>query len=79
MSILTKLCEYEAKFEKKPYLFRSKIGIFDIYFLKDCAKKVCKIYKSIVIENFKPVPLCPIFVELHKIPLLISNIVKGAV
>ena len=39
-----------------------------------------------VIENFKPVPLCPIkwrpfkvFVKLHKSPLLLANIVKGAV
>ena len=41
------------------YLGRYKIGIFDI-FLIDCAKKVLKIYKSIVIENFKPASLCPI-------------------
>ena len=41
------------------YLGRYKIGIFDI-FLIDCAKKVLRIYKSIVIENFKPASLCPI-------------------
>ena len=45
--------EYKAKFEKSPLLFRSEIGI-----LKDCTKKVLKIYKSVVITNFKPVPLC---------------------
>ena len=44
------------------------------------------IYKSIVIENFKPVPLCPIkwrpfkvFLKLYKSPLLIVTIVEGAV
>ena len=54
------------------------------YFLKDCTKKVLKIYKSIAVENFKPVPLCPIkwrplkfFAKLHKSPILISNIVSG--
>ena len=69
----------------KRQIFKSEVGIFDI-FLKDCTKKVLKIYKSIVIENFKPVPLFPIklglfkvFVKLHKSPLSIGNIVKGAV
>ena len=64
----------------------SEIGIFDIFFLKACRKKVLKIYKSIVIENLKPVAVCPIkwrpfqvFVKLHKSPLLIANIVKNAV
>ena len=32
--------------------------IFLTYFLKDCTKKVLKIYKPIVIENLKPVALC---------------------
>ena len=41
--------EYKTKFEKKSLLFRSEI---DIWFEKIC--------KSIVIENFKLVPLCPI-------------------
>ena len=41
------------------YLGRYKIGIFGM-FLIDCAKKVLKIYKSIVIENFKPASSCPI-------------------
>ena len=57
-----------------------------IYFLKDCTKKVLKMYKSIAVENFKPMPLCPLkwwplkfFAKLRKSPLLISNIVKGAV
>ena len=57
-----------------------------IYFLKDCLKKVFKIYKEIVIENFKPLPLCPIkwgpfnaFAKLYKGHLLIANRVKGAV
>ena len=68
-----------------PLLSRSK-QIFLTYFIKDCTKKVLKIYKSIVTENFK-LPLCPIkwrpfkaFVKLHKCTLLIDNIiVKGAV
>ena len=54
------------------------------YFLKDCTKKVLKIYKPIVIENFKHVPLCLIkwrhftaFVKLLKSPFLIGNVVKG--
>ena len=77
--------EYKAKLEKRPLLFRSEIGILT-YFLKDCPKKFLKIFKSIVIENFKPGQLCPIkwrpfnvFMELHKNPLLIANIVKGAI
>ena len=48
--------------------------------------KVLKIYKSIVIENFKPMPLCAItwqplkvFEKLCKSPLLVANIVKGTV
>ena len=56
------------------------------HFLKDCTKKVLKIYKSIVIENFKPVPQCPIrwrpfkvVVKLHKSPLLIANTIKVVV
>ena len=56
------------------------------YFLKDCTKKVLKIYKSIVIENFKPGALCPIkwrpfkvFAKLHKDPIFIADIVKGTV
>ena len=50
----------------------SEIGIFEISFLK--------VYKSIAIENFKPVSLCPInwrpfktFVKVHKSPLLTGN------
>ena len=69
---------------KKPLLFRSEIGIFDIFF-KKLYEESFKIYKSIVIENFKPVPLCPmkwwpfkVFVNLQKSFLLIANIVKGA-
>ena len=56
------------------------------YFSKDCSKKALKTYKSIVIENFKPVHLSPIkwrpfkvFAKLHKSPLLIVNIVKDTV
>ena len=79
------LFECMAKFEKKSLLFRSEIGIVTC-FLKDCMKKVLKIYKSIVIKNFKLVPLCPIkwrsfkvVEKLHKRSLSIANIVKGAV
>ena len=49
--------EYKAKFGKNPLLIRSEIGIFDIL-LKDCTKKVLKLYKSVVIENFKLASLC---------------------
>ena len=42
--------KYKVKFEKKPISFNSKIGIFE-KFLKDCTKKVLRIYKSIAIEN----------------------------
>ena len=73
--------EYKAKFEKRSLLFRSKLGVLTC-FLKDCTKKVLKIYKSIVIKNFKPVPLCPIkwqpfkvVAKLHESPLLIANTV----
>ena len=60
--------------------------MFLTYFLEDRLRKVLKIYKSIVIANFKPVLLCPIiwrsfkvFAKLHKSPLLIANAVKDAV
>ena len=72
-------------FEKGPLLFRYEVGISEIL-LKDCRKKVLKIYKSIEVESFKPVPLCPIklwsvkvFTKLRKSLLLTANIVKGAV
>ena len=49
-------------------------------------RKVLKIYKSIVIANFKPVLLCAIkwqsfkvFAKSYKSSLLIANIVIGAV
>ena len=77
--------KYQTKFEKKAFSFRSEISIFDI-FLKYCTKKVLKIYKSVVIENLKPVLLCStkwrplqVFVKLHESSLLITNIVKGTV
>ena len=72
--------EYKENLKKVPLSFRFEIGIFDI-FLKRLSKKVLKIYKSISIENFKLVPLCPfkIFAKLNKSPPLIPNIVKGAV
>ena len=67
-----------------PLFFRSKIGVFDVFF--KIAKNVLKIKNSIVIENFKPVPLCllkwrplKVFAKLHKSPLLIASIFKGAV
>ena len=77
--------EHKPRFEKKPLLFLSEIGIFDIFF-KNYAEKVLKIYKSIITENFKPLPLCPIikwwpfkvFEKFCKSLLLIGNIVKGA-
>ena len=69
--------EYKTKFEKKKsLLFRSEI-VFLTYFLKNCTKRV---YKPVVIENFRLVPLCPmkwrpfnVFVKLHKSPLLDVN------
>ena len=61
------------------------MGIFNIFF-KRLSKEVLKIWNSIVIENFRPVPLSAIkwqplkvFAKLHKSPLLTSNIIKGAV
>ena len=49
-------------------------------------KKGLQIYDSIVIENFKCVPLCPIkwlplkvFTKLHNSPILIANIVKATI
>ena len=57
-----------------------------VYFRMKASDKVLKIYKSIVIENFKPVPLSPIkwrpfklLVKLHKSAILIADIAKGAV
>ena len=53
------------------------------YFLKDCRRKF---WRFRINSNWKSVPLCPIkwqplkfFAKLHKSPLLIANIVKGAV
>ena len=69
--------------KKRLLLFTSAIGIFDIFFLKDCTKKVFKIYKSTVIEHFKPMPLCSIKWRPLKVsvilesPLLIANIVQS--
>ena len=76
----TKSCDAEMMFlwieVKRSLLLRTEIG-FLIYFLEDCTKRVLKIYKSIVIENFELVPLCPIkwrsfkvFVKLCKSSLL---------
>ena len=48
--------EYKTKFVKRNLLFRSGAGIFDIFF-KSLYEKVLKIYKLIVIENFKSVLL----------------------
>ena len=66
--------------KKRPLLFRSEIGLFDISF-KRLYGESFEDLQPIIIENFKPVPLCLIktFVRLHKILLLIANIVKGAV
>ena len=81
--------KYKVKFRKK-----RKKGLFNLglkfkylffYFSKDCTKKVLKIFKSIVTGNFKPCHYVPkrqpfkVFVKIHESPLLIANIVKGAV
>ena len=63
--------------KKNSLLLRSTVGIFDIY-LKDYAKKVLKIDRSIVIENLKSVPPCPTM-KLHKSPLLMANIMQSQV
>ena len=67
--------------KNKPLLFRTKKYVFLTYFLKDCAKKVLKISKSMVLENFRPMPLCPmkwwpfkVSAKLCKSSLLIANI-----
>ena len=77
--------EHKAKFEKRSYLFRSEIGIVDIFF-KSLYAESFEDLQIIVIKNFKPVPLCPIkwqsckiFATLRKSPLLIANIVKCVV
>ena len=68
---------------KKVDLFRSKIGIFDIFF-----KKLHEIlFEDLQINSILkiPNPLCPIkwwptkvFVKLHKSPLLIANIINNS-
>ena len=71
----------------KRRLFECKAKwVFLTYFLRDFTKQISKIYKSVVIESFKLVSLCPIkwrafkvFVKLNESSLLITNIVKGAV
>ena len=67
--------EFKMKFEKRP-----------LFYVRNRTKKILKIYKSTAVENFKPLPLCPIkrrpakvFVKLYKSRILIANIVKGAV
>ena len=71
--------EYAAKLEKRLLFFRSKIYIFDIYFKRLWEERFEDL--QIVIENVKPVPLrpCKVFAKLHESPLLIANIVKGAI
>ena len=50
-----------GKIWKKPLLFRFEIIMYFWHiFQKDCTKKVLKIFKPIVIENLKLVPLCSI-------------------
>ena len=77
--------EIKQNLKKKSLLFRSEIGIFDIFF-KRLYIESFEDLQITVIENIKPVPLCPIkwqsfkvFVKLHKSPLLIADIVKGVV
>ena len=57
------------------------------YFLKDFGKKILNIYelKIFLIENIRPLPLSSIkwrplkvFTKLLESPLLLANIVKGA-
>ena len=43
--------------KKRPLLFTSKVGVFDIFFKILCEESGDL---GIVIENFKPVPVCPI-------------------
>ena len=76
--------EYRAKLEKRPLLFRSEKGIFDMFFKRLC-EKICEDLQ-INSENFKPVPLCSIkwhhfkvFVKLYNSPLSIVNTVKVTV
>ena len=59
--------------KKRLLLFRSEIGLFDISF-KRLYEESFEDLQPIIIENFKPVPLC-----LIKTFALIANIVKGAV
>ena len=75
-----------GKILKKGLFYLDPILVFLAYFLKDWTKKFLNIYKSVVIESFKLVPLCPIkwrpfkvFVKLHKSPHLTVNIAKGVV
>ena len=71
--------EYAAKLEKRLLFFRSKIYIFNIFFKRLWEERFEDL--QIVIENVKPVPLQPfeVFAKLHDIPLLIANIVTGAI
>ena len=77
-------CKTLQNWEKSPLLIRSEKGIFEIVFKRQ--SEDLKTYKSIVIENIKPAPLCPIkwrsfniFVKSHESALLIANIVKSTV
>ena len=59
------------------YFFRSKIGIFDIFF-----KRLCKeSFEDLEFNSnwkFQTRAALKVFTKLHKNPLVIDNIVKGA-
>ena len=72
--------EHKTKFEKKNF-FRSEIGIFDIFFKRLCKESFEDLEFN---SNWKfqtRAALWPLkfFANLHKSPLLIASIVKGAV
>ena len=78
--------EYKVKFQKKASFIWVQNRHFWHIFLKKLYEVSFQYFKSIVIENYKPVPLCPIkwrpfkiFVKSHKSPLLIANTVNSAV
>ena len=76
--------EYKAKFEKKAFLFRSEISIFDIFFKKFYEKsiedlKINSNWKFQTRATMSYKMAFKVFVKIQKSPPLIANIVKSSV
>ena len=76
--------EHKGKFEKKHLFFRPKLGIIDIFFKRLCNESFEDLefnsnWKFQTRAAFFNKIMTNFFAKLHKSPLLIVSIVKGAV